>query len=126
MSTNYNNQNGTDPVGRCEPMPDEAAILDGEQGFVSRLRVEPDGLREHMHEYVDTSMRIQRDVEKRIGTGSDEPELQARVDYVVERALHDLIDGMLDAWRVWDVVDDHRMAQRASIMALRYSAGYTS
>ena len=107
---------------------EEDAILDGEQGFASRLRVEPDGLRDHMHEYVDSAMRAQHNVEKRIPAGSDgrEAEVQARVDYLVTYALHDLIDGMLDAWRVWDVVNEHRMAQRASIMALRYSAGYTA
>ena len=117
-------QHRAELLGSPEPMPDEAAILDGEQGFVSRLRVEPEGLREHMHEYVDTALRIQHNVEKRIGTGSDEPELQARIDYVVEHALHDLIDGMLDAWRVWSIVDEHRMAQRVSVMALRDPEGW--
>lgn len=127
MITNSNNQNGTDPVGRSEPMPDEAAILDGEQGFASRLRVEPDGLREHMHEYVDSAIRSQHNIEREHPElRSPDPFRQARMDNVVEPALHDLIDGMLDAWRVWSIVDEHRMSQRVSIMALRDPEGWAS
>jgi hypothetical protein len=120
-------QHRAELLGSPAPMPDEAAILDGEQGFVSRLRVEPDGLREHMHEYVDSAMRSQHNLEREHPEfRSPEPFRQHRMDHVVEHALHDLIDGMLDAWRVWSIVDEHRMAQRVSVMALRDPEGWAS